>query len=311
MLVIGALGLFVFGGSAQATFPGRSGKIVVAAKLVAAKPGDLKVEHLDLYLLDPNGGSVRQLTKTPNDDETWPTYSPDGKKIAFVRCRCDFVGHEPELYYKNKASLYVMNADGSGLRRVTSEKYAVGQPSWSPDGKRIAFAEDSGYGGHIYAVSLESGKVVRLTSTRTKDDSPALSPDGTQLAVIRDNAVWVIDLVTGKAVQVSGGGLFNDRPSWSPDGAKLAFGRDWGRYIYDIFTVNADGSGQTRITRGGGDKHWPVWSPDGRSLVYVEVPRASGTYGYTGTVVIAGANGAGPKKLVAPPALMPDWEPVK
>ncbi len=314
-VVLAAMLIVALGGSAAASSPGVTGKIVVASK-----SGDIKGEHFDLYLLDPAGGPPIQLTKTPSLDELWPAFSPDGTKIAFVRCACD---NRRGGTVHDASNLYVMSATGGPAKQLTHEGRALkalNRPSWSPDGKRILFdAIVNGGWPHVYAVPADGGKVVRITSTKYTDEAPALSPDGKELAVFRTirsgptwkMALYVIDLATGHATRVTGGVVYDDRARWSPDGTRLAVSRDAGKYLQNIWTVAPDGSALRQVTRGSGDdKQWPVWSPDGSRIAYIKLPRSGSNY-YVGTVATVRPDGTATATLPAPLALneQPDWQP--
>jgi len=300
-------------GRAQATLPGLDGEIVVAAKAGAAKGA-----HFDLYLVDPVGGAVTQLTRTKTFDEFWPSFSPDGTKIAFVGCACDLVGRDAQAV--EHSQVYVVPTAGGQPRQVTRESGAVNRPSWSPDGKLILFDEQSQTGPHVYAVPAAGGRPVRLTSTARQDVAPELSPNGKRLAVFRTVLApgtglateWltVIDVLTGDARRIAGGVSSDDRPSWSPDGRTLAFARDAGRDLFDVETAGVSGSPLRQVTRGDGDKRWPVWSPDGTRLAYVTLPRESVDDGFAGTLTISEASGAGAHAVRGLPALaeQPDWQ---
>jgi TolB protein len=110
----------------------------------------------DLYVIDANGGGLRNLTRNPAVEEYGPAWSPDGRKIAFARWP-----KAPAL-----RGIYVMKADGSGLRRLT-RKYDL-DPAWSPDGRKIAFLRTSqpGYGyNEIYVMKADGSGLRRLTHT--------------------------------------------------------------------------------------------------------------------------------------------------
>ena len=99
-----------------------------------------------------------------------PSWSPDGQQIAFVSSKDE--GNE----------IYVMDADGQGLERVTHDLVPKGDPSFSPDGGRIAYwGEEEGF-FHIYVVGADGKNLKRLTHNQENHRGPAWSPDGGVIA---------------------------------------------------------------------------------------------------------------------------------
>jgi Tol biopolymer transport system component len=168
--------------------------------------------------MDADGGNVKQLT-TSNDIERAAAWSPDGKKLAYVR----HVGNEnPEIF--------VMNADGSDPTNLTNDTAYDADVAWSPDGKKLAFASNrSGQGFRVYVMDADGKNVQDVT----KEDNPAgfvypaWSPDGKRIAYTHfvENALEIMvcdaDGSNKKQLTKLGGG--NSYAAWSPDGKKLAF----------------------------------------------------------------------------------------
>ena len=82
--------------------------------------------------------------------------------------------------------VYVMNTDGSGLTRLTSNPAGDGSPAWSPDGTRIAFVSDRDGNFEVYVMNADGSGLTRLTDDPASDDSPAWSPDGSRIAFHSD-----------------------------------------------------------------------------------------------------------------------------
>jgi TolB protein len=188
-----------------------------------------------------------------------PAWSPDGRRLAFVR------------ESGRNADIYVADAAGRNVRRLTRASSQEYSPSWSPDGRRIAFASNREGRFRIY--------VVRADGTGARRVSPR------------------------------GGAGDSHSPSWSPDGRLIAFSSSHATPENpEIYVVRPDGSGLTRLTRtrGGvevlGDDAWPRWSPDGRRIVF-----SSNRTGH-GEVWIMRADGTGQRRLAGLPR-RDDWAP--
>ena len=91
----------------------------------------------EIYVMDADGGNQLNLTNNPNEDK-YPSWSPNGERIAFASAR--------EGHFRSKFGItdeiYVIDADGGNLQRLTENRQNDWEPSWSPDGKRIVFASD-------------------------------------------------------------------------------------------------------------------------------------------------------------------------
>jgi TolB protein len=114
-----------------------------------------------------DGSSAKRLTDTRFGINSSPSWSPDGKRLAFVSNR----GGSPQVY--------VMNADGSGVRRLTFQGNYNQTPDWSPRGDLIAFtARDERNAFDLFTVNVENGKVTRLTQDQANNEEPTFSPNG-------------------------------------------------------------------------------------------------------------------------------------
>ena len=113
-----------------------------------------------IFVVDRRGGTPKQLTDGPNRDNT-PVWSPDGKRIAFASFR------------DNQWNIYVMNADGSDIRRLTNTSFNV-KPSWAPDGKQLLFQSDrEGGQQQIFVMPVEGGQAKRLTQGPAHNAAPS------------------------------------------------------------------------------------------------------------------------------------------
>lgn len=183
-----------------------------------------------IYTLDLATGRVRHLSGDPRWTELEPRWSPDGSRIAFASNRAHYEGPAPESGEADM-DIWVMNADGSGRRRVTTDPANDLTPSWAPDGRSLVFTSDRDSRGDLYRVWLEDGRVERLTRHFVgRAIMPNVSPDGRRVAfaaqTLRVGAFWdyqvhVLDLASGRtsAVAAPAGACW---PTWAPDGARLA-----------------------------------------------------------------------------------------
>src|SRR5256885_8849439 len=125
-----------------------------------------------------DGSGLRRLTRHPGIDFD-PAWSPDGTVIAFWRAL-----HRGK---RETRQIFVVNADGSGLRRLTWGANSEA-PAWSPDGKRIAFARTASKRGDIWMMRPDGTGQQRVTGGAADDDDPAWAPDGTAIAFTSDRA---------------------------------------------------------------------------------------------------------------------------
>jgi Tol biopolymer transport system component len=194
-----------------------------------------------------------------------PTWSPDGKRIAFVQGRLV----APRLDSRN---IYTINADGTGVTQLTHSDNEWNQwPSWSPDGKQIIFArsDDSvspvNYG--IFEMDPDGSNVRRLRSG-FRDRWPTWSPDGSLIAFIELNPdnfamnLFVMNADGSNARVLKSGLQYDDRPAWSPDGKSITFiVRSASRMCENIWDFGEVPCGQSakRIGLGGlVDTRWEL-----------------------------------------------------
>ena len=244
-----------------------------------------------IYAMSAAGAERRALTRTHAQRDEAPAWSPDGSRVAFHSPRA---GGLPEIY--------VIDADGANLTRLTFNEAADGFPAWSPDGARIAFASERDGNWEIYAMAPDgSGQVNLSRSPGATDTQPAWSPDGSRIAFRstvfgRDDEILVMATDGSGQTNLSRSPSSNEAaPSWSPDGAYLAFesNRDGNREIY-VAAIN--GGPPRNLTRHAGGDYAPAWSPDGSRLAF-ETDRDGNRELY-----VMRADGSGQANLTRSPA---------
>ena len=203
--------------------------------------------------------TARQAEDAANARDGAPSWGPGGRLIVFAA----EVGREP-------ADLYVMAADGSGRRRLTSTPAVEANPVFSPDGTRIAFESDRDGNSEIYVMEADGGNVRRLTNDPASDAFPAWSPDGTRLAFMSDrnkraaSDIYTMDATDGSKIERLTTDLANWSPQYSPDGKQLAV-----QVNRDVAVIDLGTKALRRLTLEPANGMNPTWSPDGRRLAFV------------------------------------------
>ena len=230
----------------------------------------------------------------PSTETAWAAPALPGGTLAFASDRDSSTAPSTQIY--------LSGTDGTGLERLTNFPWWAMEPSWSPDGTRIAFAgvrpeayfkgdfvpfngnpHLTAHAHDIYVMNRDGSHLQKLTNRdRENDQYPAWSPDGSTIAFMRGcdpvNCAPHIALMGSDGsnpVEITHGEGLDFRPTWSPDGSTLAFERDAPDFSHaGVFVVNRDGSGLTKLvgldTSGlsglfGED---PVWSPEGNKIAF-------------------------------------------
>lgn len=183
-------------------------------------------------------------------------------KIAYILVQ----GHGEKARY----FLEVADVDGYNPQRLLVSSEPIMSPTWSPDGKHIAYVSFEKKHSQIFTVDIETGKRRLLTAFAGINGAPAWSPDGRQLAVVLSKGgapkIYTIDLTSGKLTQLTFGEAIDTEPRFSPDGKSLLFtsGRGGAPQIYRL----ALGTGQIqRLTYEGNYNARASYTPDQQSLV--------------------------------------------
>ncbi|HET8646737.1 MAG TPA: hypothetical protein VFO85_14680 [Vicinamibacteria bacterium] len=170
--------------------------------------------------------------------------------------------------------LYVAPAGGGVERRLTDHPGTDALPRWTRDGASILFGSDRLGNWQLYAVSPQGGKPRRLRENAWREWQLDASPDGGALAFLSNKEgpeyLFTMDVRSGaeRVLARHGRNSILGNPTWSPDGRRIVFSSNW-KVGHAIYLVNADGTGEQRLSayRKGGCE--PRFSPDGRKVLYV------------------------------------------
>jgi Tol biopolymer transport system component len=222
-----------------------------------------------LHVMDADGRHPRRLTApgAPFSDD--PTFSPDGKHIA----------------YERDDGIWVIKADGSGAHTITPQAdfaHADHDPAWSPDGRRIAYTSQQ----QVWVMNADGSAAVSLTppvltcdkmTRRMSGAQPDWSPDGARIAFTgpvtcansRGTDLWVMNADGSGQLDLIGDELTEDTdPVFSPDGARIAFTRWDASDAPRLMTIPAGGGAPTAVDIAASEVAAPVW---GRALTTVRV----------------------------------------
>ena len=166
-------------------------------------------------------------------------------------------------------ALVVADADGFNPRTVVNSTEPLMSPSWSPDGRRLAYVSFEGGNSGVYIQDIASGSREKVASFRGINGAPAFSPDGNRLALTLSKGgnpdIYVMDLGSRHLTQVTNHFGIDTEPTWAADGGSLYFTSDRGGRP-QIYQVGAGGGSATRVTFDGSYNASPSVSFDGKKL---------------------------------------------
>lgn len=316
----------VDGGESPGTQPGR----VVAsgpptdAILFAVATSDRLDAAIEVAYVAAAGGNVATLTRASQAGmvATEPSWSPDGSRIAFV------VGRKRQLSrHAGDGDIYVMNADGTGQRRLT-DGFDGALPTWSPDGSQIAFVRNQG--DELAIMRADGSDQHVIASARHYYSRPAWSPDGGVIAYQSTPdqnsqggadgfvetksdglAVFTIRPDGTNERQLTPTSAYAWSPAWSPDGSQIAYSARDQSKTDQLWIMNVDGSGAHRVTScrlpcvSDSDASW---SPNGAELVFTrQEDTGPGTHLYILTLTTGAIRPLAPEvQWAAGPAWRPE-----
>jgi TolB protein len=196
------------------------------------------------------GNRTTPANGSPQRQNELPMFSPDGSKVAFTS------------YRDGNPEIYVMNRDGSALRRLTNNPAIDTTPTWSPSGNQIAWVSDRTGNPHIYIMNAD-GTGQRSLINEICDRPTWSSGQFNEIAyAARTGPGYDIKLYSfskgGEVTKLTDGIGSNESPAFSPNGRHIAFTSTRNGKV-QIFTIDRDGNNLRQITREGNNK-FPNWS---------------------------------------------------
>ena len=235
-----------------------------ATPILPGLPGSLlfssnREGRLQIYLRDMNTGDITRLTVS-NGDDTLPSWSPDGSRIAFTSNR------------DGNQEVYIMDANGANPVNLTNHPAADSHPAWSPDGAWIAFSTNRDGNDEIYLIRADGSELLNISNHPANDSQP----DWEAIAGIESvggSILFVTDRDGNQEIyKMSPDGQFllnlsnhaaqDYQPVYSPNGRRIAFISDRNGNP-DIYIMNADGSNLRNLTQdSNSSEESPTWSSD-------------------------------------------------
>lgn len=247
---------------------------------------------LDIYTMNSDGTNVKDITESGSRD-VWPTWSPDGTKIAFGSIR----------EWHMMRSIYIMDSDGKNVKCLTPEKTDCEFPSWSPDGKKIAYCSSKLASAgtefmalDIFVMNTDGSDKIPVTQhgSLTTNACPSWFPDSQRIAYVSNReGVWNIysinidgsdarkyDVCINNQCGMKYPSGYFPTIAVSPDGASIAF--DYldvlGRKDVYLLSIN-NGAIKNLTQEMAGSSYNPGWSPDGIRIAFSsDIAHGTGIY---------------------------------
>ena len=243
--------------------------LLVAGVVIAGcgGSGDSELEALRQRVAELEGENT--ITAVPTTTTvpttiTVPTTTPTG--LILFDSDTNRVGLFPDPH-----EIFVMNDDGTQVRRLTNNRDEDGGATWSPDGEHIVFTSLRDGDFEIFVMNADGSQVRQLTDNDDNDGNGSWSPDGERIAFKSDrdgdDEIFVMNADGSQVRQLTDNEDKDYSTSWSPDGERIAFTSDRDG-DYEIFVMNADGTQVRQLTDNEDLDVTGVWSPDGERIAF-------------------------------------------
>lgn len=236
-----------------------------------------------LMVADSDGYNPQVLVRS-REPLLSPSWSPDGKKLAYVS------------FERGDSAIYIQEI-ATGARQVVSNRKGInGAPAFSPDGSRLALTLSYLGNPDIFIMDLGSRETKRITNHFSIDTEAQWMPDGQSLVFTSDRSgkpqLYQVSTAGGDATRLTFQGEYNAKPSISYDGKKFAMAQGTGN-VYRIAVLDrSKGAGTMNVLSPGSVDESPSFAPNGSMLLY------AATDGPRGVLYAVSANGRVRQRLV-------------
>jgi len=268
-------------------FTGKRGVSATQIAFVSNQPGSKQV-----FLMEANGARKRPVTRNRSIN-LFPGWAADNRSLVYTSYKTGrpeiwtiYRGSRPgdrllrsgdeqlravwsrqpglgALVLNRNANTDIYALRGGRLERLTNSRSIEVSPSFSPDGRRLAFVSDRGGAPQIYVKDLATGEEKRLTYRGQYNSNPAWSPDGDWIAYTARTSggfdIYLIDPDNGFTMPLVLHPRTDEDPAWSPDGRKIAFTSNR-RGRKDVYVIDRDGENLMQLTQNFGNCSQPAWS---------------------------------------------------
>jgi Tol biopolymer transport system component len=189
--------------------------------------------------------------------------------VSQKKAEAAFPGKNGRIAYQGSDRvIYTVLPDGRGKTKVTDGS----DPSFSADGKKIAYVATDGNDSEIYTIKATGGRPFQVTDNATNDGSPSWSPNGKRIAYTCSDGDQEICTIAaggkGKRFQLTKNDRLDFSPSYSPSGRKIAYS-GLSKTDFEVYTINSRGGGKFNVTKNDSGDYYPDYSPNGKRIAYV------------------------------------------